>query len=232
MAAEPPAPSKSLLTRKLGPLPTWGWMGVGLGGVLVWRYVAGRKAAASGSSSSGTTTITSGYKLPSNIPPQFTNVDERNFSNIGNVNSGNTTTNNGLPAAPAVAPVPAPAAPDGHYVTVVQYRRGDEKRHGIPSSPWGIAELEFGNARLWPGIWNDPHNASLKEKRGDPQKLQGGDQVWVPNSPPNGGNDIDTATRDSNGNIIRGSDGNGFTFHSTQGQRDRDAQRSGRGHRG
>ena len=52
--AEVKAPSGggNVLTRKLGPLPTWGWVGIFAGGVIIWAAVKGRKKG-------GTTTDTS-----------------------------------------------------------------------------------------------------------------------------------------------------------------------------
>jgi hypothetical protein len=53
------APKKSgggnALTKKAGPLPRWGWVAVGGGAYLVYRFVKARSAAASSTAASGTT---------------------------------------------------------------------------------------------------------------------------------------------------------------------------------
>lgn len=41
------------LNRKLGPLPVWGWGLVGVGGLLVYRYIQGKQAAAGAQGSGG-----------------------------------------------------------------------------------------------------------------------------------------------------------------------------------
>lgn len=70
--AELPADTGSILTQKLGPLPTWGWGIVILGGVYGWKLYTQHKAG-------GRVDTSAGYEsaqLPSNIQPQYTQVDE------------------------------------------------------------------------------------------------------------------------------------------------------------
>ena len=57
------------LTRKIGPLPTWGWAAVVVGGVLVWRWYQARQAASAATSATPTTanvsaTVPSDYTEP------------------------------------------------------------------------------------------------------------------------------------------------------------------------
>lgn len=46
MADEKPAGGKkeNVLTRKIGPLPTWGWIAIGGTGILIWAFFANRSA--------------------------------------------------------------------------------------------------------------------------------------------------------------------------------------------
>ena len=57
------------LTRKMGPLPTWGWAAVVVGGVLVWRWYQARQAASAATSATPTSanvtaTVPSDYTEP------------------------------------------------------------------------------------------------------------------------------------------------------------------------
>ena len=54
--AAPPARSSggNVLTRKIGPLPTYGWVAIVGAGILVWAYFAHRNASSSSSQSSNT----------------------------------------------------------------------------------------------------------------------------------------------------------------------------------
>lgn len=211
--AAPPPVSGSLLTKKLGPLPTWGWMGIGLGGVLVWRLVAGKKSAGA-DAAAGPVTPTSGYKLPSNIPPQFTQVNEDSYST--SINSGNVVNN-------AAAPVPAPLPPDGKYVTIGRHD------HGLGR----VAKDAWGSATLWRAIWNDPKNASLKAVRESPRRLQTGDQVWVPTAAPTGvatGQDIGHGDHGPNGGEHDWNGGDRYGWGGSRHTSDRDHDRSGHGH--
>lgn len=68
----------SFLTRKLGPLPMWAWMGVGLGAALAYTsWSKNKKAAAMASqqAQNGTlpTTNTASGSTPASLIPQFVN---------------------------------------------------------------------------------------------------------------------------------------------------------------
>jgi hypothetical protein len=64
-APEAPAPAgggSNPLTRKLGPLPVWAWIGVGLGGLLAVMYF--KKGSSSTASTTGTATTTGDSQIP------------------------------------------------------------------------------------------------------------------------------------------------------------------------
>lgn len=99
-----------ILTRKLGPLPTWAWMGVGLVAALILRSALGRNGSTSGSSGPAAAVGQSkpsqfaARQDPSVNAPGGTTVVSGSY----NINSGNVST-----VAPAPqAQIPAPAHPD------------------------------------------------------------------------------------------------------------------------
>jgi hypothetical protein len=85
----------NVFTRKIGPLPLWGWMGVGLAAALAYTYWKQNKQANSSSttSASGTTGTTD-----SSLVPQFVNQ---------------TYVDQTPPAAPPLPGPPGPAGPAG-----------------------------------------------------------------------------------------------------------------------
>lgn len=98
MAVADVAPSKSFLTQKMGPLPTWAWMGLGLGGALVISVARKNKAGAP----VGTTSTLGGTNLPGNVVPQYTFVDESSVNTSVNLPPG--------AGRPPDAPPPPPVA--------------------------------------------------------------------------------------------------------------------------
>jgi hypothetical protein len=53
---KPPAKGGSILTRKLGPLPGWAWIGIGVGAFYLWK----KHEASSAASTTAATTASSG----------------------------------------------------------------------------------------------------------------------------------------------------------------------------
>lgn len=53
-------------------------------------------------------------------------------------------------------------------------------KHSVKDGEWtGSICARYGYAD-WESIWDDEHNAALREKRGDPHVLGEGDELWVP----------------------------------------------------
>lgn len=52
------AKSKNVFTKKLGPLPVWGWVGVAVAGLLIYRWRQGQVAASTSSTSPASATST------------------------------------------------------------------------------------------------------------------------------------------------------------------------------
>jgi hypothetical protein len=72
----------NVLTRKLGPLPTWAWLGIATAGVGAYYLVSGGSlgsltgSSSSGSSSSGSSSVPDNvYQIQNQIPPQAPTPD-------------------------------------------------------------------------------------------------------------------------------------------------------------
>ena len=189
---------KAFLTRKIGPLPTWAWMGLILGAALA--FSAWRSNRQGTADTAGKADV-AGSDLGSAYDPYLTFVsgDNTTITNVQTPPGGGR--DGSIPAAPAGTPAPvvtAPAptttapkpatpvkkpaapAPAGRYVPVVAYKKG--QKAGTPSTLWGIAQLVYGNAHgaQWKQIWAAPQNAKLRALRKQPELIRPGDSVWVP----------------------------------------------------
>jgi hypothetical protein len=137
----------SFIVHKVGPLPIWAWMGLGLAGALAYSSYKKNKAAqtSSSSSTSGLTPVDA-----SNLTPPFVFVDESTTP---------VTVNNGPPGAPT----PPAQPPSGGSPSPAQ----------PPGTPSGLKLLSIGAgtaALQWdtptgPGIsyqtsWRDNSNAT------------------------------------------------------------------------
>ncbi len=187
----------SFLKNKWGPLPAWVWMALGLG-IAVIISVWQKNKAGGDEAETEENDETAEYTLPENLAPTYAFVDADttlvNQTNTwpsrppGGGRPGPPTVPTKPPVVvkppvkppPVVKPKPAPKPPAGTTVTVVKYTKNPKK--GTPSTIWGIAEKVYGKATgaLVSKIWNAPQNATLKKKRGAPEKIQPGDKVWVP----------------------------------------------------
>lgn len=185
----------SFLKNKWGPLPAWVWMALGIGIAVIISVWQKNKGA--GEEVAEENDETAEYTLPENLAPTYAFVDADttlvNQTNTwpsrppGGGRPGPPTTPTKPPAKPPVStkpptvkPKPAPKPPAGTTVTVTKWAKGQKK--GTPSTIWGIAEKVYGKATgaLVKKIWDAPQNATLKKKRGAPEKIQPGDKVWVP----------------------------------------------------
>jgi hypothetical protein len=95
----------STFTRKLGPLPLWAWMGIGLAIGLVYYMWKKDKSSATSATSTGTTagTTSAGGSVDSSLIPQFVN---QTYESTTPAPAPNVTVNNQIPA-PAAAATPA-----------------------------------------------------------------------------------------------------------------------------
>jgi hypothetical protein len=188
--------SGSFVGKKLGPLPVWAWMGLGLGGALAistWR--SNKAASEEDETASADDPVIQSYEMPDSIQPTYTfqNYDQdRTYITMPSMPPAGgrpatpvetvpatTTPTTTTPAATSTVK-PAAAAPKGVWVTVVKWAKG--QKAGTPSTLWGIAEKVYGKGKggTWTKIWNAPQNAALKKKRGKPELIQPGDKFWVP----------------------------------------------------
>ena len=192
MGVGPAKPSKGILTKKIGPLPTWGWMAVGLGlAVIIASVNKDKKASAAADKQNmgdggygGTLDYGAGYggggiyvggsqRPPVIFQSYNTQVAETQLPPLG-----------GRPFPPCApgTPCPAPPAP-GRWVQVPG-GRGPKGMHGNPLER--LARELFGTPDPWRAIWDAPENAGLRARRKTPMRLQAGDRVWVPDLGPAG----------------------------------------------
>lgn len=178
------APSKSYLVSKAGPLPIWGWMGIGLGGALGYALYKQRKAKSS-ADAAGNQAGTPGYTLPSNIQPQTTYLSQETYSQVVNGSRRDHPPFGGRQhGRPIQSPEhhdhDGPDNPDGVWVTTTT--------GGSRSTLNGIL------AEFYPGdtnadrmtnrsnlIRSDPRNKdAFAYVTGRDQQLAPGASIWVP----------------------------------------------------
>lgn len=165
----------SFVMQKSGPLPNWAWMALGLGGALgyaAWKSSKAKKAAAATDSTSST--LTSGKLGTANgITYAFVDAD----STVNTLNAA--PPGGGRPPGGPDRPPPDTPAPEGQWVSVTKWTK---KNAPWNSTLYGIADHLWGNGDSWKAIWNAPENAALKKTRKDPEQIEPGDKVWVPNA--------------------------------------------------
>lgn len=179
-------PDKSFLTGKLGPMPVWAWMGLGLGGaLLIASYRKGKAAPAAPAD-----------QLPANVPPQWTLVEGDTIVTVPSSPPGGGRPGPPQPVPipidrpprprpvpppvhvpPPPVPIPSPRPPAGQRSDpLVKWRNGNEL-----SSLWALAQKYYGAGQQWSRIWNAPQNAHLREMAGNnPQNVQPGWRFWIP----------------------------------------------------
>lgn len=189
------------LTKKVGPLPLWGW---GLGVAAVGFFLISRqKAAAAAASGTGGGATSNGQFSSSTTTTDPTTGNTTTYQASGpnsSITSPAQLTYGAGPmgysdgdvyvnypaqsAAPGPPGPPGPAGPPG------------PGRPPLPPPPrnpdWGkwetftngdsiqaLTSRVLGSGDLWQKVWNDPVNQAVRSLRGDPSKLQPGDVVWV-----------------------------------------------------
>lgn len=192
------AEAKGFLAKKLGPLPTWAWMLIGLGVAVTVSVIRANKANAKKAATDTTdgstddsgvdliggnqrppivfqdyvtsifTPPAGGRETPPTAPPPVTTPPA----------TGGPSTD---PVQPPVVRPPAtkPPAPKpaGQWVTVAKWTA---KNPPWNSTVWGIANHIYHNGNRWTSIWNAPQNSALKSRRKKPEEIQAGDKIWVP----------------------------------------------------
>jgi len=141
-------------------------------GVVKWSPVSGatgytwQASGPSGFSKTGTTTSTSVTLTGLHASSSYTvTVHARNSAGAGpDAHITVNTKSAGTSSSGSYAEV--------HVVTFVA------SNPAWNSTLSGIAQ-HYGYGSDWQSIWNDPRNASLRAKRGQPQDIRDGDTVWV-----------------------------------------------------
>lgn len=183
---------QSFLTNKIGPLPTWAWMLIGLGAAVGFSVIRANKTAAKAKAtdqSTGDTTDDSGVDLigGNQRPPiVFQSYVTSLFQPPAGGRPGPPTappattpptTSPPVPKPVPGKPAPAPAKPGGQWVSVAKWTA---KNPPWNSTLYGIAQHLKGKGADWPSIWNAPQNAALKSRRKKPELIQERDKIWVP----------------------------------------------------
>ena len=105
----------NVLTRKVGPLPMWGWMAVGL--LIAGLYYLYNKNKSSNSTAQTTATNNTPGGVDSSLVPQFINQE---YVNTTPPAAPNVTVNNTVPIPPPPAPpsvtIPPPPSTGGNTV--------------------------------------------------------------------------------------------------------------------
>ncbi len=192
---------REFFTEKLGPLPVWAWMLIGLGLAVTWAVIRDNKARSKRQEDEESQGDPYGAGVDveliggnQNPPIVFQNYNQPVYlpptgGRLTPPVAPPVATPPGKPPPlvplPQVKPDPAkpsapakPAEPAGWWITVSKFT--------TKNPPWnstlsGIAKHFYAQGeKAWPIIWNDPHNAALKTRRKDPKLIQPGDKIWVP----------------------------------------------------
>jgi hypothetical protein len=116
-----PKAKGNVLTRKIGPLPTWAWTGIILTPILIYAVIERKKSSSSTTAASATTGMTSASQVPQFVNQTYTSVQAPSAPNSTGttpvttpVTTGPATTTTATTPTPTVstpAPTPAPSAP-------------------------------------------------------------------------------------------------------------------------
>jgi len=99
--------SANAFTRKVGPLPLWGWMGIGL--ALAFGYYFWEKNKSSAANSPASTSTENGTTEPADQVPPY--IIQNYESDVNAQTVGPTTTNVNPTAPPTPPPVPPTTPP-------------------------------------------------------------------------------------------------------------------------
>jgi hypothetical protein len=196
------------LQHKIGPLPTWGWLGIATAGFGVFYLVEKKKAASATTTPTNTssaTTNTSGTTNPGGQGqvPQYVGIEQQTSSNV---NSNNTapvsvnspvTTNSGPGSGatttggttnnvgPITAPLPSvppivttPARPTS--ITAPGTDSGDINRIAIQ---YGLTEAELIAANPFLKTMKVTVNGKTVKLVGSGQPVPGGTKLTIPPVP-------------------------------------------------
>ena len=103
----------NVLTNKLGPLPTWGWIAIVAGLLVAWRLYSSKNAATQASQQGTTsgTTDTSGNTVPQFVNQTYVNTTAPSAQDNGTA----TTPTNPSPTGTGTEPKPTTTLGGWHY---------------------------------------------------------------------------------------------------------------------
>jgi hypothetical protein len=184
---EPHKPSGGLLTKKIGPLPTWGWMIAGIGVAVIIASINKDKTDKAGGNKTLEDQSGSAGGADYNYSPDLIGGDQRApvvFQNYTTTLNSLVPPAGGRPFPPSAVPPLTPCGPGaGQWVVLAPHKFG--------RSPWqasveGCSEKLLGSRDAWRTVWADPRNASLRSRRKDHNACRPGDNIWIPNCGPTG----------------------------------------------
>lgn len=192
------------LQHKIGPLPTWGWLGIATAGFGVFYLIEKKKANSATTTPTNTSsaTNTSGTTNPGGqgqVPPYVT-IEQQTSSNVNSLNTAPvsinspTTTNTGPGAgatttgtgttvnnpAPVVAPQPNNPAPRPTSITAPGTDSGDINRLAIQ---YGLTEAELIAANPFLKTVKVTVNGKKVNLIGSGQPVPGGTKLTIPPVP-------------------------------------------------
>lgn len=116
----------NVFTRKIGPLPMWGWMAIAL--LLAVFYYLYRKNTAAKAGSSSPSTVNTPGGVDASLVPQFVN---QTYTNVTPPAAPQVTVNNTTP--PPAAPPDNDVDTDRHHTNEGDEDNDRDRRFGVPN---------------------------------------------------------------------------------------------------
>ena len=150
------------MAEKLGPLPLYGWAGIGAIGVAGFMYEKKKKAAAAAAAATQAAGTTNPAGLtPITTIPYSANISYGNGSAGGARHGATGATGPAGPAGPAgaagTAGATGPAGAAGTTATVTSTVTSTAKANPFTGNPFGGAGTMPASTGTWTGTWTGTH---------------------------------------------------------------------------
>lgn len=168
------AGGSNAFTRKLGPLPTWGWMAVGLALALGYYFFKKGKSGSSASSAATPDQTTEASQIP-----QF--VIESQAAPVYATSSSTSSSTSTVPPTPPppVPPTPTGGNPHQKYVTVTvaKFPGKETVSNGKKLAQWNSTLWGIANHYKVPGGFE---SLAKLNHIADPDDIHPGQKIKVP----------------------------------------------------